>query len=276
MSKTIKQIREAASVVNPFESKGAKDVLARTKKAPRMDGTSPQRSAPQPKTQSVMGSSQNTARPSGGGINADVGKKTAGAIGKDGATNMSVRDLVKGKKPVGWDKQNVPLSQKKVNSVIPKTGDKSPSTLLKPNTTTPADVKAVAAGTSTTHKAVAHSNVQQVQALKPGETLKDKGPTTSIKATTQTAPAQKTAPTPAPATAAKPAAPSSRPAPAAPRQSAPQKSSWGFHGTKTSTMRKGASTQSITNASLGGVYEDVKPQIKESFEQFLRNTFLKG
>jgi len=60
------------------------------------------------------------------------------------------------------------------------------------------------------------------------------------------------------------------------RPSAPSKSSWGFHGTATGTASRGMSAGSITNRALGGVYEEKVPEVvKESFESFIRNTFLK-
>lgn len=90
----------------------------------------------------------------------------------------------------------------------------------------------------------------------------------------------------APATPAAPAAPkvAARPssrssatrARGVRRPSAPSKSSWGFHGTATGTASRGMSAGSITNRALGGVYEEKVPEVvKESFESFIRNTFLK-
>lgn len=94
----------------------------------------------------------------------------------------------------------------------------------------------------------------------------------------------------------KPQAPVPTPAPAAPapksvarpstssratrqrgvrRTSAPKRS-WGFHGTATGTASRGMSAGSITNRALGGVYEEKVPEVvKESFESFIRNKFLK-
>ena len=58
--------------------------------------------------------------------------------------------------------------------------------------------------------------------------------------------------------------------------SSSRKSNWGFHGTATRTASKGLSAGAITNRALGGVYEEKLPEaVKESFESFIRNKFLK-
>lgn len=101
---------------------------------------------------------------------------------------------------------------------------------------------------------------------KSGPVATPAGPSTALKA----------APAPTPVTKAA----SRPPAVRARGVSRPKPSSgggrWGFHGTATRTAPKNLSAGQTTNRALGGVWEEKIPEVvKESFESFIRNTFLK-